>query len=201
MSTSISMSGRVPSPVSLLLIQAGGGVLALLPIVSLRRFATLTNSLYWMLVAGASFNVVLSLILLTGQACKIAFYQRTIGRLGERGLCRLLIIYDTILLGTLVFSTGGAENSAFSPQFAAILPVAMLIPDFPHVKWAYAGLFLIMFLVGLTPLSDFTGYLPGRPEKQIWFLVFFFIFTLFPVAYSIQAERDSGGSGISGKIG
>ena len=83
--------------------------------------------------------------------------------------------------------------SAFRPQFAAILPVAMLVPDSPLVKWTYAGFFLIMFLMGLDPPDSFNGYLPDRPEKQVWYLVFFFVFTAFFVVYSIQAAREAAG--------
>lgn len=181
--------GNVPSPISLLLIQAGGGLLALLPIATLRQFARLTDWLYWMLVASASANVVIALILLFGFMGGFRYFSVTVGRVGQLGLCRALIFYDTVLLGMLVFCTGGAQTSAFGPQFAAVLPMAMLIKDEPSIKWAYAGAFLLMFLVGFQSFPAFHGYLEPSGSKDIWFLVFFFIFTLFPVIYSIQSER------------
>ncbi len=96
-----------------------------------------------------------------------------------------------VLLGSLVYFTGGAAASVFAPQFAAVLPMAVLIRDSARVKWAYAVVFLLVFLVSLQPMPQFSGYRPdGFAQKQLWFLVFFFLFTLFPVIYSIMVDKE-----------
>lgn len=179
----------IPSPVSLLLIQSGGGILSLMAIATLPRFAHVSSDIYLTLLAGSGVNVLLSVALLVGQVRELGYYTETVGQMGEIGLLRSMVIYDTIMLGSLVMLTGGAEASAFGPQFAAILPVAMLVPDLPVWKWTYAGLFFLMFLAGLMFPPGSFAYIPDRPEKQIWLLVFFFMFTLFPASYSIQGEK------------
>ena len=64
-----------------------------------------------------------------------------------------------------------------------------------------------MFLLGLQKLTAFQEYTPEEvfqnPQKLIWFLVFFFLFTLFPVVYSIMAEKaqpSAGASALGAKI-
>jgi len=192
MASIASSNSYIPSPLSLLSIQAGGGLLSLLPIVSLQQFADLSPWLHQMLTVFTIANVVFSAALLLCFVRRYGFLVRIIARVGEMGLCRAILFYDTIMLGALVYCTGGAEESAFAPQFAAVLPMAMLIKDSPAIKWTYASVFLLMFLIGLQPIAAFHHYLPS-PLKERWFLVFFFIFTLFPVVYSIQAERVTGG--------
>lgn len=182
-------SNEIPSPLSLLLIQLGGGILTVLPILTLHRFASLSEDVHMTLVLGAALNILVSLALLIGYLRQLRYFARTIGTTGEVGLFRSIIIYDMIMLGLLVVLTGGSELSAFGPQFAAILPIAMLVPDSSLWKWTYAGLFFLMFLVGLTVPQDWFQYIDNRPEKQLWFLVFFFVFTLFPVLYSINTSR------------
>ena len=41
--------------------------------------------------------------------------------------------------------------------------------------------------------ASFEGYRPeelAKSQVRQWFLIFFFLFTLFPVVYSIMAERE-----------
>jgi hypothetical protein len=179
----------VPSPTTLLAIQTGGGVLALLPILSLDKFAKLSLSLHRFLMAAAIANALISAFILIAFAINFHHVINVITQVGEIGLCRLAIFYDIVMLGGLVCLTGGSDKSAFAPQFAAILPMAMLIPDLAAIKWAYAASFLLMFLLGLQKIGPFEDYLPDNPIRERWLLVFFFIFTVFPVVYSIQTER------------
>jgi hypothetical protein len=185
----ITKQTTVPSPLTLLMIQAGGGVLAFIPIVTLKQFAALSDTLYLILAVSAFVNVVLSTLLLVGIAVQSPSVIGGIGRIGELGLCRILIFYDMVMLGSLVYLTGGPDESIFAPQAAAVLPMAMLIKDSAFVKWGYAAVFLLMFLVGLHHMPAFQGYQQGTVNKSVWFIVFFFLFTLFPVVYSIQTER------------
>jgi hypothetical protein len=191
----------VPGPIGLLSIQAGGGFLALIPIVTLNSFANLDLWLYAGLVIGACLNIAGSVFLLWAYQQQRSF----IVRLKPLTLCRLVIFGDTIMLGLLVWGTGGSEKSIFTAQFAAVVPMAVLIRDTPVIKWSYAAAFLLMFLLGLVqPLTAFHQYTPEElfknPDKLIWFLVFFFLFTLFPVVYSIMAEKAQPAPG-SGSVG
>src|SRR6266478_2653793 len=187
--SSKSANNQVPNPTILLAIQVAGGILSLLPILSLRQFAKLTDSLYQLLAVSAVANVLISAAILIGFVAKIRYLRLAIEQIGEQGICRVLIFYDILMLGGLVYFTGGSEKSAFAPQFAAVLPMAMLIRDTPTVKWSYAAVFLLMFLLGLQPNDGFSDYLSNSEVRGRWFLIFFFIFTLFPVIYSIQSER------------
>jgi hypothetical protein len=187
--TAITPQSGVPSPITLLAIQAAGGLLALLPIISLNKFATLPKSLYNILTAAAIANLVISTMLLIGFIAGWQYILIVISQIGESGFTRALLFYDMIMLGGLVCLTGGSDKSAFAPQFAAILPMAMLIPDVAAIKWAYAAVFLFMFLLGLQNIGPFQDYLPDNRIRERWIIVFFFIFTLFPVIYSIQTER------------
>jgi hypothetical protein len=191
LTTGTSAKNDVPNPTALLAIQLGGGGLALLPILSLNSFAKLSNSLHQLLIYSAVANVVLSAALLICFLGKFNFLLRAIDRIGELGICRGLIVYDMLMLGGLVYFTGGSDKSSFAPLFAAVLPVAMLIRDVPAAKWSYAGVFLFMFLIGLSPSSLFEGYLDHSEARERWFLIFFFILNLFPVIYSIQSEPTS----------
>jgi hypothetical protein len=179
----------VPGPITLLGIQTAGAVLALLPIVSLNRFAKLTIELHHTLIVAAVANTVLSAFMLFGFLFGLRVLIGVIGRIGELGFCRVFIIYDMLMLGLLVYLTGGSDQSVFAPQAAAVLPMAVLIKDSPALKWTYAAIFLLMFLLGLQDMPDFQGYLPDSQYKERWFLVFFFIFTLFPIIYSIETDR------------
>jgi hypothetical protein len=178
----------VPKPAVLLAIQVGGGLLALLPIMSLNQFAKPPATLYWLLTGGALTNVVVSGIILIGFVVESQHLRKVIDRIGEIGICRTLIVYDILMLGGLVCLTGGSEKSAFAPQFAAVLPMAVLIKDTPGYKWGYAVGFLFMYLLGLQ-IGDAFLTSTDNQIKERWTLVFFFIFTLFPVIYSIQSER------------
>jgi hypothetical protein len=191
MSAITPSQGDVPSPTTLLAIQTGGGLLTLLPIISLNQFAMLAESLYRVLVAAAVANVVISATILVGFVGNLRRVRAVIDRIGQIGVCRMLIFYDIIMLGGLVYLTGGSEDSAFVPQFAAVLPMAMLIRDSSAMKWTYASIFLFMFLLGLQTNELFHGYIKDSEIKERWFLVFFFIFTIFPVIYSIQTERTT----------
>jgi hypothetical protein len=113
----------VPGPIGLLSIQAGGGLLALIPIVNLNGFAKLDSWLYAGLVIGACLNIAASVFMLWAYQQQRSF----IARLKPLMLCRLVIFGDTIMLGLLVWGTGGSEKSIFTPQFAAVVPMAMLI--------------------------------------------------------------------------
>jgi hypothetical protein len=180
----------VPNPITLLAIQAGGGLLTLLPISRLKTFAKLDR---WLTVTLTIFTVI-NIVASVGLLLAFQWKQHHVVEIGQLELCRIVVFYDTVLLGLLVYSTGGAEKSIFAPQFAAVLPMAMLIPDSAGIKWAYAAIFLLMFLLGLFPTSAFQGYTPEElsknSQKLIWFLVFFFLFTIFPVVYSIMGESD-----------
>jgi hypothetical protein len=178
----------VPKPTVLLAIQVGGGLLALLPIMSLNQFAKPSPTLYWLLMGGALANVVVSGIILIGFVVESQRLRKIIDRFGEIAICRTLIAYDILMLGGLVCLTGGSEKSAFAPQFAAVLPMAVLIKDTSGYKWGYAVGFLFMYLLGLQ-IGDAFLTSTDNEIKQRWTLVFFFIFTLFPVIYSIQSER------------
>lgn len=181
----------VPSPMSLLLIQAGGGFLALIPIISIRSFSNLAEWLYWTIVFLSFSNFLASSGLVFAHWRELKPFTTFLERVGQLGFCRIVIFYDIAMLGMLVFATGGSDQSVFTAQFAAILPIAVLIKDIAFVKWAYAAFFLLMFLVGLDPLDAFEGYLlDAAATKERWRLVFFFLFTLFPVAYSIMAQRE-----------
>jgi hypothetical protein len=193
---SMPANNDVPNPTILLAIQVAGGFLSLLPIWKLNQFAELSDPLYRLLLFSAVANAIISAAILICFLTRFRFLLFVIERIGELGICRGLIFYDMIMLGLLVYLTGGSEKSAFAPQFAAVLPVAMLISDQAAVKWAYAGVFLFMFLLGLQPNSEFVAYLENSDVRKNWFLIFFFIFTLFPVIYSIQSER--GGSDATG---
>ena len=135
--SSKSANNQVPNPTILLAIQVAGGILSLLPILSLRQFAKLTDSLYQLLAVSAVANVLISAAILIGFVAKIRYLRLAIEQIGEQGICRVLIFYDILMLGGLVYFTGGSEKSAFAPQFAAVLPMAMLIRDTPTVKWSY----------------------------------------------------------------
>ena len=181
----------VPNPITLLAIQGGGGLLTLLPISRLKTFAKLDR---WLTVTLTIFTVI-NIVASVGLLLAFQWKQHNVVEIGQLELCRIVVFYDTVLLGLLVYSTGGAEKSIFAPQFAAVLPMAMLIPDSAAgIKWAYAAIFLLMFLLGLFPTSAFQGYTPeelsNNSQKLIWFLVFFFLFTIFPVVYSIMSESD-----------
>src|SRR2546423_21931 len=111
----------VPNPRSLLAIQAGGGFLALIPILYLESFAELDPSLSRTIKTFGILNLAASVALLIAYLRNHSIF----GRMGELVLCRVAIFYDIFMLGFLVFSTGGADKSVFAPQFAAILPVAV----------------------------------------------------------------------------
>jgi hypothetical protein len=181
----------IPAPEVLLAIQAGGGALSLIPIATLTRFATLNYYLFIFILLAAIANFLLSTYILLAVITKIPRVMKFISSVSERGLCRIVIIYDMLMLGSLVCFTGGSEGSAFTPQAAAVLPMAMLIKDAPSFKWTYAVVFVLMYLIGLQSFSPFVGYTDEAAKRQ-WLIIFFFIFTLFPVIYSIFADADKG---------
>jgi hypothetical protein len=188
-SLNIPSPGEVPNPAVLLAIQLGGGALALLPILTLQQFANVSDKLYQLLVCAAVANVVISGALWLAFYTKSRYLRFVIDKIGEIGICRTLICYDMLMLGGLVCLTGGSDRSAFVPQFAAVLPMAVLIRDTPAMKWVYAVVFLFMFLLGLGTDPNFQFLEKGEAVKERWSIVFFFVFTLFPVIYSIQTER------------
>jgi hypothetical protein len=185
----ISSLDDVPNPTVLLAIQLGGGALAMLPILTLKQFTNVSDRLYLLLICAAATNVVISGALWLAFFIKSRYLQFIINKIGEIGICRTLIFYDMLMLGSLVYLTGGSDQSAFVPQFAAILPMAVLIRDIPAVKWGYAVVFLLMFLLGLQTDPTFQFLEKGEIVKEKWSIVFFFVFTLFPVIYSIQTEQ------------
>ena len=223
MPTNTSSDSGVPASLALLLIQFAGGALTLFAIWDVRGTNYIDAGAYQVAFYGAIFNVVLSLVLLICELRKHRMHQRaslsaaesiarTPGQMVVRGsggysarnrnyelsLVRTFIIYDSIMLGVLVLLTGGAQQSLFAPQFAALLPVAILVPDKKEWKWAYAFVFLFMFMVGFRapfPLADKSKWAADRQLQQdVWFMLYFFLYTLFPVVYSILSSREQHGS-------
>jgi hypothetical protein len=214
------------SAYALLGMQVVGGVIALMPILSLRHMACLDSWLYWFIAFVGFLNCTISLLLLVDSlvpendtVAGVAPGTRTpeLGatsgadtakkpknrlrrwrpyRKMEKGLgltimCRIAIMVDTLLLGLLVFATGGTYDSLFALQFAAILPIAMLIRD--NKKWMAfeAAFFFIMFLLGTLHkyMTAFHGYKWfSTCERERWYFVFFVVFIFFPAIYGIAIE-------------
>lgn len=179
----------------------------------IRRYATVSPRLYRTILSPAIANVLVSVILLVGAGLTVNDHTNFLYA-HATGLFRGVMVYDTMLLGCLVFLTGGAEESVFAPQFAALLPIATLVRDDTTWKLGFAAFFLLMFVLGLMPTrltSDdedgVTGpaLVPPKPpatlrfkyrdgssarsEKRLWFIIFFIIFIFFPTAYDYAARN------------
>ncbi|MDB4913527.1 MAG: hypothetical protein JWM95_1171 [Gemmatimonadetes bacterium] len=204
---------KAPDPeMVLLLIQFVGGAFSLLAIVTLMPpLATFDPYVFPILLGGAALNVVGSLALLYGYASKRPFYARITDRFkpispktnlpDTIGLIRAALWYDMLLLGILVTFTGGPEESLFALQFAALLPIAMLVPDTPFMKAVHAVVFIIMFFFGLVLFEHvhfaYQSDAHKPPSHQLWFVTFFLIFTCGPTFYSISAEHMQAHTGSS----
>lgn len=185
----------VPDPLVLLSIQFGGGVFAFIAILTLPSISkSELPGLMWTLEGFGLLNVVVSGWLLAAGKQKWTRYDKIIAAIEPIGLVRATLLLDALLLGTLVTMTGGAQESMFAPQFAALLPIAMLIPDTPQWKLVHAGVFMLMFVFGLFLFPQFRfEYIPRDPKPflhTLWFVSFFFVFTCFPTAYSIFTEKS-----------
>src|SRR4051812_24911264 len=104
--TTIPPTSAVPRPTTLLLLQLGGGCVAMLPIMSLNQFAKLSDLLYRLLLISGILNIILSAIILLGFLAQFPFLMRIINKIGEIGVCRAVIFYDIFMLGALVYLTG-----------------------------------------------------------------------------------------------
>src|SRR5438477_9807967 len=96
--TDTQATSAVPRPTTLLLLQVGGGCAAMLPIMSLNQFATLSEPLYRLLLISGLSNIILSAFILSGFFAKFAYVTKVVDKISEIGVCRAVIFYDIFML-------------------------------------------------------------------------------------------------------
>ena len=68
-------------------------------------------------------NFILSAIAFFSLIVRSRVFINFIDSYSEVGLIRVVLIYDIVALGGIISLTGGPENSIFTTQFMAMLPI------------------------------------------------------------------------------